>query len=1423
MFSQRQISLLRTILWLGAVGLLAVHAVSPLTARAEASRGTARISVTNLNGINTLPRSQSPQVYPFQLRATVLFCDAPWHLLFVSDPSGIGFLPLPPSDTNAFPAGTSLLIEGTAETTLDKPSFSKLKFVKTGATPLPAPHVLTGEELWPTDTKEHWIQFEGIVRNQSTLDRDHVLYEISTRHGRIVGVCAAPARLPRNAVGFTIRVQSVFSHSELHGVYQPCAWIPNLECVKFESTNAPPLITIGEFLTQAPTGALAPRLRIQGRLTAQKLGEFLCLQENTQTVKVLSAATNPLTIGSLIEAQGFAEPESGGRRTLNEAVYKRILAAAATDATPAPPPAIPLNLKHSQTLTRVAQIRDLPRSEAAKELPVRVKAVVTFYSPALNWLFVADDSVGIFVNPGGIKYEIQNGQEVEIEGLSHQGGYAPMIQAREIRGGSLGKLPAAKKTSIEYLHTGLEECQLVSVRGVARQCQWLRERLQISLLSASGTMLKVYVSAAKDDALLAHWLHAGLEIRGVCGAEFTGDGHLKNVVLYVADTNDVKLIQWPSVNPFAEKLIEITEIGQFTSSESLATQKHVQGIVTWSHPTLGFYLQDESAAIHVFPNATNTLAAGDQAEVVGYAYRSPRSYSIGDAQFRKVTNALPPLDQPIEATAKQVTEDASLSGRLVRLPGVVVDNLTTREGWSLTLKSGNIVFRAQGQGDPPNISRESQCEITGVCDLDAAEGEARTFIIRARDNRDARLLRGPPLWRSETAFKILEIMGVLILWGLLWVISLRRRVQQQTRLIRERLDRETQLEARYRDLFENAPDIIFVSDLEGRLLSLNHTARAFWSMTSNIGQPHDLKNLLAPESVPLLSQAVRCLLAGDTLPPVELNVERPEGGKATLEATLRLVKQQQVHVGLECIARDITERKRMEGKLRQLSRAIEQCPTAIFLTTIKGEIEYANPKFTKLTGYSAEEIIGQNARILRSGETSPQVYSDLWDTILAGGEWQGEIHNRKKNGEYFWVHSSISPITNQEGVITHFLAISEDITERRQLEDRLRHAQKMESVGQLASGVAHDFNNILTVIQGHASLLLEDEHARPENTHSAQQIAESARRAADLTRQLLTFSRKQIMKAQTLNLNQLLANLTGMLQPLLGEQIQLQFEPDPALPPIHADTTMIEQVIMNLAVNARDAMPKGGRLRIATFRHPVVPANQSATEIPAGLYAGIRVEDTGCGMDKRTLSHIFEPFFTTKDIGKGTGLGLATVYGIVKQHDGYIEVKSEPNQGTTFHVYIPASNQPEATATAPRNQPACGEGEKILVVEDEPALRKLVKSVLLRNGYQVSEASTGVEALRVWKANRGEFALILTDMVMPEGMNGRELVEIIRAEKPLIKVIYSSGYHVELAGKDFVLRENDRFLPKPYRPDILVQFVRESLDSNGAVNNRLNF
>jgi two-component system cell cycle sensor histidine kinase/response regulator CckA len=511
-------------------------------------------------------------------------------------------------------------------------------------------------------------------------------------------------------------------------------------------------------------------------------------------------------------------------------------------------------------------------------------------------------------------------------------------------------------------------------------------------------------------------------------------------------------------------------------------------------------------------------------------------------------------------------------------------------------------------------------------------------------------------------------------------------------------------------------------------------------------------------------------------------------------------------------------RREAEEALRQSEqlyrRLIENASDGIFTLTADAKLSSLNPSCAKMTGWVPEESLGKDFTLFLHPDDRVPALEWLQST-LAGQSPPVAVWRVRKDNDYVLIESTSAALQNAEQKNFGVLGIARDVTERRHLEEQLRQAQKMESIGQLAGGVAHDFNNILTVIHGHAALLLGETGQALKTFEALREIVRASDRAASLTRQLLTFSRKQPMQVREVDLNDVVSDITRMLQRVLGEPITLHCEYSPKLPAVKADQSMLEQVILNLAVNARDAMPKGGTLTLRThkvFRSSM--SSSSLTPVRDGEYVCLTASDTGTGIPPEVIDRIFEPFFTTKEPGKGTGLGLATVYGIVKQHGGWIDVQSTLNVGTSFVVYLPASSSPVIVPIQPKetSHTLVGGTECILLVEDEVAVRSLCRRLLQRLGYTVLEAETGTAALESWKNNQAKIQLLLTDMVMPEGMTGHELATILRQDNPKLPVILSTGYSPDSLSESELRANNIYFLAKPYTPSQLSEIIRRCLN-----------
>ncbi|MBA3347171.1 MAG: PAS domain S-box protein, partial [Actinobacteria bacterium] len=614
-------------------------------------------------------------------------------------------------------------------------------------------------------------------------------------------------------------------------------------------------------------------------------------------------------------------------------------------------------------------------------------------------------------------------------------------------------------------------------------------------------------------------------------------------------------------------------------------------------------------------------------------------------------------------------------------------------------------------------------------------------------------------------------------------------------------------EEHYRLLFENNPNPMWVYDTETlRFLAVNDAAIAVYGWSRDDFLTMSIEDIRPAEQVASLHSEIAPLDRGLNNSGVWRHC-RNDGSEFDAEIT----SNDHVFDGRPArvvTAVDVTERVRAEEALRQSEARyrdlFENASDLIATVDLRGRITAVNEAFVRAIGYSREELIGSRLEDLVPAE-SHRILLEARERKLAGSEATTYEHELvAKDGDRIQIEVS-SRLIEEGGVVVGTEAICRDITERRLLEEQLREGQRLESIGRLAGGVAHDFNNLLTVISGYTELLLNGD---PESKAELTQIAAAAGRATVLTRQLLAFSRRQVLQPRIVVVNDVVLGLTPMLERLIGDDVELVTDLAPSLHPVLADPSQLEQILLNLTVNAGHAMPSGGRLTIRTAN--VELDDEYADRYgdgEAGPHVLLSVSDTGTGMDAETLSHIFEPFFTTKPAGTGTGLGLSTVYGIVKQSDGSIWAYSEPNEGSMFKVFLPRTDEHLEEVPKPVSPRAESGSETILVAEDEPSLRRLVTRILERHGYTVIAASSSPEALRIAEAREGPIDLLLTDLVMPD-LSGGDLAKAIGAILPDMPVVFMSGYADDVVTRERTLDPDSPFLEKPFSADDLARKIR---------------
>lgn len=694
-----------------------------------------------------------------------------------------------------------------------------------------------------------------------------------------------------------------------------------------------------------------------------------------------------------------------------------------------------------------------------------------------------------------------------------------------------------------------------------------------------------------------------------------------------------------------------------------------------------------------------------------------------------------------------------------------------------------------------------------------------TWIENNRRARAGHLVRGEVTYRDGDEVRHADSILAPIrdgneVRGLLGV-----NIDITARKVAERARREAH--GRLQSFLDHSTAVVFLKDAVGKYVLVNRQFERSFGIPRERALGRCDADLFTPEhAAQYIANDVKVRESGEEMEFDEIT-HYTRGVRTNLVLKFPVRDDSGAIIGIGGVATDITERRSAEEARRQADeryRVLVDTARDVILTfDPEGVITSVNPACEIISGWKQSDWIGRFYGPLIIEEDRALAFERFRDALNGKQTPPYELRAHRKDGSQMTVEVTLTPIT-ENGKVASCLGIARDVTERRQLETQLRQVQKMESIGQLAGGVAHDFNNILTVIQGHAALVQSTENLPAEVVDSIEQISQAAERAANLTRQLLAFSRRQLLRPRPVDLNEVVADMSKMLRRIVGEDIAVQVHADSTIPQVLGDPGMVEQVLLNLAVNARDAMSGGGRLAISTDSFRVLPSDPLPhPDASPGQWVRLTVSDTGCGIEPADLPRIFEPFFTTKGVGRGTGLGLATVYGIVHQHHGWITVDSHPGRGSSFRVNLPAKQAAPVEPLPAEPVPIPSRGtERILVVEDETAVRNLVCGVLGRLGYQVLEAHSGAAALEKWQLHHGSIDLVLTDIVMPDGMTGRQLAEWLETDQPNLPIIYTSGYAAEAVSGDFPLREGDNFLQKPYPPQRLADLIRRKLDEAKA-------
>ncbi len=1236
-----------------------------------------------------------------QIYGTVTYADPTWKSLFVQDDTGAVSLDFPRHRLAIVP-GDRLLIEGAAtprsatNLTLELREVV-LRVLGRGKWPKPMPTDAVG--LFLPQNNCRLVEVSGVVRSALELGRLQLQLETGGKQFPVWVRHYQTSDLDR-LLDAKVTLQGVCNHERdaAGRVAGVSLFVVDFKSIKVdrlgpEDPYQEACTPIASLRARSQVGSGQKRVRVQGAVVDQSLGESLRIRDDTGEMLLITPQHTPLIRGDRVDVVGFPDGK-GESMTLEDCQY-RVVQRSSSGAVTAAQADLSLPTLHS-----LREVLALSRDEARKRYPVRAEGVVTHFDPRWKQLFIQDGDQAICVEVGDLPLQLESGQRVEISGATKPGGVLSMLTPALVQVLGTDKLPEPIRMTYQQGINGDYDCRRVKVKATVQSVDVGEDHINLELSAWDG---RYFCSILQTPGSLFYQslANAVVEVEGICVLNVNESGNPAGITIAVDRERDVTVVERAPADPFALVTQEIEDIVRFLPGDVASRRLKVKGIVTLWRPGGELYLQGPRAAIFARTQQAGPLEPGDEIELVGYRVQGGCVPHLENAEFRILNRGERPEPKqlrPMEALA------ATNHGLLVRMEAYLVEDVPFSASPQFTLESGQSLFKAaiehsESSQRPPSWRAGSLLSLTGVLYLQADESRnPKTIRLLVPSLADVEVLSTPSWFTRQRVTGLLVLLFLGVMLSLAWIAALRRRVSHQTELIRQRLESEAAMEKRLALVWETSADGMRLTDEAGTTVQVN---------------------------------------------------------------------------GAYC---------RMVGKTRQ---ELEGHPFSVIFRE-----EDAGPALTDYRESFAR-------RTLPFRQESAAL---LWD------------------GRKVWFDSSSALLEHADSpplLLSQFRDVSERKLaedEKEKLQDQLLQARKTESIGRLAGGVAHDFNNMLQVILGNTSLALQETPPESRVHEELCEIQRSAERSAELTRQLLAFARKQAVSPKVLNLNNTVSGLIKMLQRLIGENLQLAWSPGGNVWPVKIDPAQIDQVLVNLCVNARDAMPGVGRISIETANvHLDETYVRTHPECVPGDYVMLVVSDTGPGLDPQAREHLFEPFFTTKELGKGTGLGLATVFGIVKQNLGLINVYSESGKGTTFKIYLPRTEGTAVSAHEASVTPSLPNGsETVLLVEDEEQILNLGKRILQQRGYQVLAAQSPKEALELARKYAGRIDLLITDVVMP-GMNGKELRRQIDVIQPGIRCIYVSGYTAEVIAHDGLLEGDVHFLQKPFTLRTLTEKIRETL------------
>ncbi len=1117
-----------------------------------------------------------------------------------------------------------------------------------------------------------WVAGEATVRAVRGDGARHVL-RVRARGGlaEVFVRADGEAALPAPAPGSRVRLLGVLEAAS-DAWARPRLWVARredaVEIAPAPSWEAVRRLSVAEAIALAHADHL-DEVRVTGRLSGRRSTGSFDLADATGSITVVLDRPDLAREGAPIEVRGF--PALRRNEPLLADARSRSSGPSTFDVSRREPGLAPL--------TRAAAVRALPRDEAERGYPVRIEGVATYVSGAFRQLFVQDPTGGLYVSIASGDPGVKVGDRVLVEGWTAPGGLAPLVLDPVVRRLGAGSLPEALRPSAVRLAAGYEDCRLVEVEGVVRR-PIRRGTSSGFVLDVDGERLAVHLPPEWHEPRLPP-VDARVRVRAVAGSHFSWRGQFDRAELFAATPADVRVEEAPG-DPFALPLVPARDVLRTESSGRWRRLVRTRAVVLHRREGQPLYLRDATGTLVAQSDGAQPLAPGDVVEVFGFPAPGHAAPRLEDAFFRRVGSGPAPPLAALDGNRLGNALEADLGSLRARLIEVVPHE----EGTTLLLQAADGVVEARGDGDlEPAPPRGSLLEVTGVLlPHDHGDGSTPGLRVLLRSPADVRLLESPPWLTPRRAAWSVGALGAAAALALAWVATLRRRVGARTAELRA-------AEARYRILADSASDLVVTLDPSLRLTYVSPSITRDSGYTVEEALALSLEQVLTPESWSRLREALDQAEAATTERPVEFGLEmvRKDGAVRFMHVRASALRGENgALLGYRAAARDVTARRRARQEAARLAAAIEQSGDAVVLTDPAGRILYVNPAFERTTGYTASEVLGVTAGVLKSGVHDKPFYDALWETLRAGRTWVGRFTNRRKDGSLFVEDATISPV--REGPrnrLIGYVAVKRDVTRQVRLEGELAQSQKMEAVGRLAAGIAHDFNNVLAIILSLADLALKrgpDERA----ARCLDGIREAALRGSGLTRQILTFGRQSPSVLHALDPREVVAEAVRMLRLLVPSGVRVE----PRLEStgfVAADATQLHQVVANLGTNAGLSMrAAGGVVEIALEDAWCDRAfADEHRPLPPGPCVRLVVRDTGAGMSRETLARLFEPFFTTRGSGEGTGMGLAVVHGIVQNHGGAITVESEPGKGSTFCVYLPALPAPQRGEGALAGEP----------------------------------------------------------------------------------------------------------------------------------------